>query len=126
MAKVAFKTTELIDLADQLDRWAELGDQAVIRAIRETADDVYDEQFRRVPVDSGDTRDSITVLYADQGRTASIGPTNRDDSGKPVGFFIEYGARGIEPVPFVRQSAKHARTALARRLDDELARVFSS
>ena len=106
--------------ADWLDELGAAGDEIARGAVRDTAVEVQAEQIARVPVFEGETRDSIEIQYSDDGLTASIGPTNVDEKGRPVGFFIEYGRTNQDPQPFVRPSAKHADKALSGRLEDRL------
>lgn len=126
MARAFTDVVEIEALADQLAQWGEDGEKACRRAVSMTAIEVQAEQIVHVPVDSGETRDSIRIKYRDEGLSASIGPTNRDSKGAPVGFFIEFGRGGQEPHPFVRPSVKYAQGALSGRISDELARMFTT
>lgn len=120
MPRAYTDVSELDVLAGQL---AEAGDQA-IEASREFVRDVAPNVQRRmrteVPVDDGDTRDEITVDIDGDGMGASIGPTNVDNRGRPVGFFIEYGTSDTPPNPFVRRTSEWA----ARTLPDEAAEML--
>jgi hypothetical protein len=71
---------------------------------------VADRMRREIPELSGETRRSVTVERSDE-LTATIGPTNRDEKGRPVGFFINYGTGRQAPDDFIGRTAAEARKA---------------
>lgn len=109
---------------------AELGDlpaamlEPAKAELLSVARDVQRMQQKLVPVLSKETRNSITVEVEEGGMAASVGPTNRDKKGRPVGFFIEYGTAAQAPQPYVRPSAKWAEKNLPDRVGDALGRSF--
>lgn len=104
MASAFESVAEIEALADRI---VEAGSEAEARlrdVVRTTALDAQQFMRRVVPVDEGDTRDSITVEI--DGLVASVGPTNLDPNGKPIGFFIENGTDDTAPRPFARPTGK--------------------
>lgn len=83
--------------------------------VASAGEDIRARMRDEVPVDQGETRDSITVEVTDDGMTVEVGPTNRDAKGRPIGTFIEYGSRGVAPNPFVLRTATWVETAIPDR-----------
>lgn len=67
------------------------------------ADSVGDAMREEIPKDTHETSESVTVEYRSRGplKVARIGPTNTDSRGRPIGFYINYGAAGRPPVDFI-------------------------
>lgn len=110
----SFDVTQIEALAERLSVPMPT-DQQVAEFVAEMGDAIHDRMRDEVPVDSGETRDSITVVYSDGGRSVSVGPTNVDGAGRPVAHFIVHGARGIPPNPFDMRTAEWARQEVAER-----------
>ena len=105
MANVSVDTSQLSDAAASLIEAAarvQVGDEKFEQWAEQTAQIMREE----VPVDSGETRDSIMVRRTTDGY--KIGPTNRDDKGRPVGVFIYYGTRGNPGDKFLDRTAEQA------------------
>ena len=106
MASVSMDTSQLSEAAANLidaAARAELSDDRFEEWAEATAEIMREE----VPVDSGDTRDSIEVRRTTSG--VKIGPTNRDPQGRPIGVFIYYGTRGRAGDKFLDRTAERAR-----------------
>ena len=54
----------------------------------------------------------------------TIGPTNTDPDGKPIGFFIEYGTSDTDPDPFVMRTTDWTARHIAQHADDLIADVL--
>ena len=80
--------------------------------------DAWTKMRAEVPVDEGETRDHVTVEVDDDGFGGSVGPTNRDAKGRPIGFFIEYGTSDTAPDPFVKRTADWAAKEMPNRAAD--------
>jgi hypothetical protein len=110
MARVAFDATEIVQVADRLAHVAEAYDTTVGETFDAWVDSTADIMRAEIPVDQGDMRDSVTVER--DGMVATIGPTNTDDKGRPIGFFVNYGAGNRAPNDFVGRTADQAREAI--------------
>lgn len=124
MAQAFADISELELFAGQLADAANGAEDRVRSFIAEAAEDVAAHMADEVPVDSGETRDSITVEFGDDGMSASIGPTNTDEGGRPVGFFIEHGAGNRAPDPFVLRTSLWAESELPDRASEALRDVL--
>lgn len=103
--------TDVSEIELLAGRLADAGDEAIDRTrefVRTASADARSRMRAEVPVETGETRDSITVEIDDDGMGASIGPTNRGDKGEPIGFFIEFGAGNRSPDPFVLRTSTWA------------------
>jgi len=109
---VAFRTSELLDVAEQLRQAAAQAETNLADEMDGWADATADVMRDEIPVLSAETRDSVTVNRPGP-LVATIGPTNRDDSGRPVGFFINYGTGRQGPDDFIGRTAAAARDAAA-------------
>lgn len=72
----------------------------VSAAVKETAEVVAAEARARVPVDSGDLKDSITVTRK-EAAGYSVNAEAQDDNGLYYGWFQEFGTRYDPPQPFL-------------------------
>ena len=108
---VAFEVSEVVEMAERLRESAANVETSLehqfVRWVESVAETMVDE----IPRDSGDTGDSVTINYGD-GLTATIGPTNRDDAGRPIGFFLNYGAGGRSPDDFIGRTAARTEETL--------------
>ena len=106
MANVSIDTSELSAAAANMIEAAakvEVGGDEFAAWAEETAEIMREE----VPVDTEQTKDSITVRRTSKGW--KIGPTNRDKKGRPIGVFIYYGTRGNPGNKFLDRTADKAR-----------------
>ncbi len=115
MAQAFADVSELLLLADHLDSMGPEVDERAKAFIVKAGDDMVARMRDEVPVDSGDTKDSIDAQIGDNGMSVSVGPTNVDGKGRPVGFFIEHGAYDIPPDPFVLRTAVWAEGVMPDR-----------
>lgn len=103
----AFNVSAVVEQADRLRAAAERTDESLRSTFdawtAKTATVMVDE----IPRDSGETAESVTVEDGD-GLSATIGPTNRDDKGRPVGFFINFGTGRQGPDDFIGRTAARA------------------
>ena len=107
----AFDVSEVVNMADQLRAAATEADKSLRQTFDRWADDVADVMRGEIPVESGETRDSVTVNEGD-GLSATIGPTNTDERGRPVAFFLNYGTGSQAPDDFIGRTASRARSML--------------
>lgn len=122
----AFIDTQQLDVfAGDLRRLADEGVQTEVRAfMRRALDDVAAKMREEVPKDSGETHDSITVEVDDDGMGGSVGPTNVDERGRPVGFFIAHGTSDTPPNPFDLRTALWAEKEIPDRADKLMRELF--
>lgn len=125
MARAFTDTAEIAAFSNRLLRLADEGVQIAVRdlmgdALRDTAAKMRSE----VPKDTSETHDSITVDVDDDGMGGSVGPTNVDEKGRPVGFFIAHGAGGRAPNPFDLRTALWAEKEIPARADDLMRELF--
>jgi hypothetical protein len=104
----AFDVSEVVDAATQLRGAARLSGRTLHRQVEEWAQATARSMRREIPEVSGETRRSVTVDRPDE-LTATVGPTNRDEQGRPVGFFLQYGPGNRQPDDFIGRTAVHAR-----------------
>lgn len=110
-ATVSVNTSELQALAGRMSDAAAAADDRLEPTFRRWAQSVWTVMREEVPVNTEETRNSITVEWGD-GLSATVGPTNRDKKGRPVGRFINYGTRRQAPNDFVGRTAVRARQDL--------------
>lgn len=103
MARVAFDVAEVVAFAGYLQSAAGEVDGTLAEAFDGWVDEVADIMRDEVPKDTWELHDSITVER--DGLTATIGPTNVDDKGRPIGFFVNYGAGNRPPNDFIGRTA---------------------
>jgi hypothetical protein len=106
---IAFDVAEVVEFAGYLHAKAEDADGTLAEAFGGWVDEVADIMVDEIPVDQGDMRDSVTVER--DGLEATIGPTNTDDRGRPIGFFVNYGAGNRPPNDFIGRTAALAAEA---------------
>lgn len=107
---IAFDVSEVVSMADQLRDIGANADAKLAGQFDAWVDATVDAMRDEVPKDEWDMHDSITVER--DGLTATIGPTNTDDRGRPIAFFVNYGAGSRAPNDFIgRTAARAAETA---------------
>lgn len=108
---IAVHTPRIRIAADGLREAARRYDQTFEESFVAWAESTADAMREEIPKDTHETSESVTVKYGSRGnrRTAAIGPTNRDAKGKPVGFFLNYGAAGRTPANFIGATDERAR-----------------
>jgi hypothetical protein len=107
MARAAFDVTEVVEFAGYLHGLADDADGNLEEAFGAWADETADIMRDEVPKDTWEMHDSITVERHGP-LTARIGPTNVDDAGRPIGFFVNYGAGNRPPNDFIGRTADRA------------------
>lgn len=111
--------SELTLYAESLRQAGIEGEERTREFIRtEAGPDLVDKMREEVPRDSDDTYDSIEAQYDADGLGVSVGPTNRDEKGRPVGYFIEHGTNDTTPDPFVLRTAMWAERTMPGLADD--------
>lgn len=116
---IAFQVAEVAEAADRLRAAASQTGSALSDQFDMWAESVADIMHEEIPEDSGDTRESVTIERHGP-LTATIGPTNTDDAGRPIGFFINYGAGAKDPNDFIGRTAEQASDAVDINLDGVL------
>jgi HK97 gp10 family phage protein len=110
-----------VDFGNIPEKLRDLGPKLARKALRRAVGKVGDmwvaEAKSRVPVESGDLRESIDkkISTSKKGNnlsaTVSVGPTYNTKSRKPgdssqqpgtYGLFVELGTKSMRPVPFLR------------------------
>ena len=118
-SRVKIDAGQVMAFADKLERTARIAD-----AMRDDWENDWgkkwaDEMRARVPVDSGDLRDSIEHVEA--GGTAPGGI----HFGKAFYWrFLEYGTSKMSPRPFVRPSMKVIRTPARKDAGERAVRLM--
>lgn len=107
----AFDVSEVVAQADRLRDSAANAERALEHQFVRWVEDVADVMRDEIPKETHETANSVTTDYGD-GLVATIGPTNVDDKGRPVGFFINYGAGGRSPDDFIGRTAARAPQSL--------------
>lgn len=107
----AFDVSEIVEMADHFRDSAATADQSLEHQFVRWVEDVADVMRDEIPTDTHETANSVTTEYGD-GLTATIGPTNTDDKGRPVGFFINYGTAAQGPDDFIGRTAARAGQSL--------------
>jgi hypothetical protein len=110
MAK-AFDVSQVVAQADRLRDSAANAEKTLEHQFVRWVEDVADVMRDEIPKDTHETADSVTTDYG-EGLSATIGPTNTDERGRPVGFFINYGAGGRSPDDFIGRTATRAPQSL--------------
>lgn len=85
-----------------------------VQAIEPSAEEIEAEAKARVAVASGETRDSIKIIYYDKGMSASIG------SGYFNARFIEQGTSKQPARPFLNPAYQAVRSKYLRAVEDAL------
>lgn len=111
MPTVRFSAMELEAAAGRFAEAADQADTTIGTTFRRFVDQVAEDMREEVPVDSGETRDSITVEHQG-GLNATVGPTNVDAQGRRVAAFIVYGTARQAPNDFLGRTAVRARESL--------------
>lgn len=108
--KVAFRVNEVVEFAGFMRASADQADGNFTETFDQWVEEAEAIMRDEVPKDTWDTHDSITVERNSK-TSATIGPTNRDAQGRPVGFFINYGTASQPPDDFIGRTAERAQEA---------------
>lgn len=103
----AFDVSEVVEQAAALRTAAVFADESLREVFDRWVDRTADAMREEIPRDSNETAESVTVEDGD-GLVATIGPTNVDDKGRPVGFFINFGTGRQSPDDFIGRTAARA------------------
>lgn len=109
--KIAFRVNEVVEAGDRLRAAADAYDQTLAEMFAGWVETVAEAMREEIPKDTWETADSVEVRF-DGPTSATVGPTNRDGKGRPVGFFINYGTGRQPPDDFIGRTATRARDAL--------------
>ena len=104
---VAFDVSEVVEVGDRLRFAADNADATLSDAFDDWTEQVRDVMVDEMPVDEGTMRESTTIEKHGL-LEATIGPTNTDDRGRPIGFFVNYGAGNRAPNDFIGRTAATA------------------
>ena len=116
---VAFQVSEVVAMADHLKEAAQVAPDRLQPSFAEWVDETYDIMQDEMPELTGELKESTTVEW-DGPLSATIGPTNTDDAGRPIGFFVNYGAGNRDPDDFIDRTAmRSGEAASAWRPDIE-------
>lgn len=94
------------NLADRLNKLASLAD--VQKAVKLNTTEMHRKTSRKVPVDTGHLRRSLTIDFRDGGLTGRVS-TNVEYS-----MYVEYGTRFQSAQPFFRPSLYEQRIQFAK------------
>lgn len=87
-------------------------------ALSESADAVKKDMMRRVPVDTGNLRRSITARVRKRQLTANVGP--RPGKSAFYGYWVEFGTSSMRAQPFAGPAAEAERARWPNRLRTHL------
>ena len=94
------------NLAKRLNELANLKD--VQNAVRVNTTEMHQRASRKVPVDTGHLRRSLTIDFSDNGLTGRV------YTDVEYAIYQEYGTRFINPRPFMRPSLYEQREQFAK------------
>ena len=94
------------NLADRLNRLANLAD--VQNAVNLNTTEMHRKASRKVPVDTGHLRRSLTIDFSDGGLTGRV------STGVEYAMYVEYGTRFQSAQPFFRPSLYEQRPLFAK------------
>ena len=104
---VAFDVSDVVEVGDRLRFAANNAGATLSDAFDDWAEQVRDVMVDEMPEDEGTMKESTTIEK--QGLLeATIGPTNTDEAGRPIGFFVNYGAGNRDPNDFIGRTAATA------------------
>lgn len=125
MPRAFTDTQQLSAFSNRLLRLADEGVQTAVREFMGKAlNDAADKMREEVPKDTRETHDSITVEMDGDGMGGSVGPTNVDERGRPVGFFIAHGHGDVPPNPFDLRTRLWAEREIPDRAEALLRELF--
>lgn len=119
------------ELAEELEEIPRKLRPEVFKVISETASDIQRDAQRRVPVDTGDLRDSIKVKesekdlnaviwpdYPKSGRTIKKGSKKSQSAAKVYyAYAVEYGTKTHREQPFLNPARDAAEEKFVERID---------
>jgi HK97 gp10 family phage protein len=88
--------------------------------IEENAKIMEDDQKQNVPVDEGETKESIKTNVLNKGLTAHIGPMGKKGFKK---HWLEFGTVNMPAQPFIRPSFEKNKSQYLRDLKKEMGKV---
>ena len=94
------------NLANRLNKLANLAD--VQNAVRLNTTEMHRKTSRRVPVDTGHLRRSLTIDFSDGGLTGRV------STDVEYAMYVEYGTRFQSAQPFFRPSLYEQRIQFAK------------
>lgn len=109
--KIAFRVNEAIEAGAALRAAADAYGQSARESFTAWVETTTEAMREEVPKESWETHDSIEAQHHGP-MEATIGPTNRDDAGRPVAFFINYGRGGQPPDDFIGRTTARSQAAI--------------
>ena len=118
------KTTGLAEFKQAVERLPAAVEAACRKVARDTALRVAAEARRRVPVDTGQTRDSIVVRpRVEQKRYEVEAGSARHGRAANVAIWLEYGTVKMSARPFMRPALDGEQDRYRRELEAEVSRT---
>ncbi|MCY0961572.1 HK97-gp10 family putative phage morphogenesis protein [Streptomyces sp. H27-H5] len=118
---VTVRVVGLERLAQRLDELPEEIKQALVRAVKESAESVKKDVQSTVRLDTGNLREKVDITYKDGGLTAVIGWNDADTARYAV--VHEFGNRRISARPALGPALEIERTRIEARIRDEVRRA---
>jgi HK97 gp10 family phage protein len=106
-------------LADQLDELPQKVKEALLRAVRESAEDVQRETLVNVRKDSGRLQRKLKIRYKAKGLRAEVGWFDQDAY---YAWFQEHGTRSIPARPALGPAIEAERHRIRERVSAEIRR----
>lgn len=134
---MSVRTRGFKELSEELKKIPEELRPEVFKAISETASEIRRDARRRVPVDTGDLRDSIKVRRSKKKLNAVIWPdyprsgrrikkgSRKSVPGAKVyyAYAVEYGTKHQREQPFLIPASDAAEEEFVERVDEILGRI---
>lgn len=102
MAFIEVDTSELDNLAFELEAAANKTDERVAQIVTDTVKDIQRGARQRAPVDTGALRNSIDVRFSDGGRSGMV------YVGVHYAGFVEFGTSRMAPQPYMTPAIEAA------------------
>ncbi len=93
--------------------------------IKKAAEIIVDEAKKRVPVDTGKLRNSLTVKTLEVKKdqlVIGVGPEGKDVY---YWFFVEFGSANAEAQPYLRPAFENKKNAVKKEISREIKRLLN-
>ncbi len=104
-----------------LDQWSDELKAAVRDVVRESAEELRDDERDHVPVDTGQTRDGIDIEYSNDDLSAEVGQS--DSERAHIAEFLENGTSSMAARPYAAPAAELQRARLPGRIAAKVSRI---